>query len=356
MSSNAPSNAVERHEFGAVERYKNPETAVTAAAAQATALVQARFIMAMQRPRDLMVVREKMLADASRPGFAAVARYSIPRGGKSITGPSIRFAEAAARALGNLHIDQTVIYEDGEKRVCKVTVIDLESNISVDQSFVVEKLVERRQLRGSEQPVHVRVGSEGQKVFICAASEGDVFMKQQNLASKAIRNCVLRILPGDILEETLAQCDVTQRSEDAADPAAAAKKIADAFRALNVGAGALKEFLGHDIATASPAELAELRAVYSAVRDGEASWQEVIDARAAELAKRAAKTPGSTEDAERRKLVKLCAEASLADRDAYDVALGAAGIGAGTAPDALDLDALRQVSSLLKRAKKAGAK
>jgi hypothetical protein len=43
----------------------------------------------MARPRDLDLVRERMLRDAARPGFAEVAEYAIPRGGKTITGMMI---------------------------------------------------------------------------------------------------------------------------------------------------------------------------------------------------------------------------------------------------------------------------
>ena len=85
--------ALVREEFGATETHEMTEVSTTAAAAQAQALVQARFIMAIRNPRDLMQVRQRMLADAKRPGFAKVAIYSVPRGGKQITGASIRFAE-----------------------------------------------------------------------------------------------------------------------------------------------------------------------------------------------------------------------------------------------------------------------
>ena len=82
---------VARNEF--TNEVALPDTAATAVAAQAKALVEARYIMALRRPRDMDVVREKMLKECMRPSFAAVARYVKPIGqdrAKWRPGPSIR--------------------------------------------------------------------------------------------------------------------------------------------------------------------------------------------------------------------------------------------------------------------------
>jgi hypothetical protein len=75
---------------------------------------------------------------------------------------------------------------------------------------------------------------------------------------------------------------VTQANADAEDPDAAKRKLFDAFGALGVRAEQIKEYLGHDAAALSPKELADLRALYSAIRDGEATWREVMDTKAAQ--------------------------------------------------------------------------
>ena len=70
------------------------ETTAGALAAQAKAAVEARYIMAMQRPRDWDQVRLSLLKECDRTNFAEVAIYRKPVG-QGIEGPSIRFAEAA---------------------------------------------------------------------------------------------------------------------------------------------------------------------------------------------------------------------------------------------------------------------
>ena len=60
---------VVRRGFDNDQLERTAETASTAMAAQATASVQARHIMALKNPRDLLVVREKLLRDCSRPAL-----------------------------------------------------------------------------------------------------------------------------------------------------------------------------------------------------------------------------------------------------------------------------------------------
>ena len=67
------------------------ENAALAMAAQQKA-VEARYKMALARPRDLDAVRQNMLKDARRPSFASVAIYHKPIG-KGVEGPSIRLSK-----------------------------------------------------------------------------------------------------------------------------------------------------------------------------------------------------------------------------------------------------------------------
>lgn len=139
---------VTRNEFA--NELAAPDTASTAVAAQAKALVEARYIMAIRRPRDMDVVRERMLKECLRPSFAAVARYTKPIGrdrSKWPTGPSIRFAEAAVRNMTNITVETMTVYDDREKRIVRVTVTDLEANVPYSQDITIAKTIERRQRR-----------------------------------------------------------------------------------------------------------------------------------------------------------------------------------------------------------------
>ena len=123
------------------------ETASTAVAVQARAAVEARYKMALMRPRSWDEVRVRLLAACKRPGFAETARYAKPVGGKSIEGPSIRFAEEALRAMGNAYVETMVVFDDDERRIVRVTVTDLEANLSYPHDITLRKTVERRRLK-----------------------------------------------------------------------------------------------------------------------------------------------------------------------------------------------------------------
>jgi hypothetical protein len=258
------------------------ETASTAVAAQAKAMVEARYIMAIRRPRDMDVVREKMLKECRRPSFAAVARYQKPIGkdkSKWPTGPSIRFAEAAVRNMTNITVETMTVYDDREKRIVRVTVTDLEANVPYAQDITITKTIERRKMQQGDTVLRTRTNSYGDTLYILEATDDDIINKQQALISKCVRTLGLRLIPGDIVDECMDIVVETQERADAEDPDAAKRKLFDAFVGIGVRAEQLKEYLGHDAASLEPRELKDLRALYSAIRDGEATWREVMDSK-----------------------------------------------------------------------------
>jgi hypothetical protein len=252
------------------------ETSSTGMAAKAKALVEARYSVAIARPRDINHVRVQILKACKRPAFAKVARYRKPIGKDGVFGLGIRFAEEAMRCMGNTVADVSLVYEDNIKRVFSVSVTDLEANTPWSTEVPVEKTVERKFTKKGQQILGTRINSYGEPVFIIPATEDDMLNKQNALISKALRTNILRIVPGDILDEATSLIIATQENEDAKDPDAARKSIIYSFSVIGVMPKDLNDYLGHDIAQATPAELGELRAIGLAIKDGEASWSDTI--------------------------------------------------------------------------------
>jgi hypothetical protein len=268
------------------------ETASTAVAAQARASVEARFLVAMQRPRNWLDARSKLLEACKRPAFAETAMYERPIGDKTITGPSIRFAEEALRAASNMLAEAAVVFDDEERRIVRVTVTDLEANLSFPLDVLVRKTIERKRIREGQTVIARRLNTKGELVYIIEATEDELLTKQQALTSKAIRTSGLRLIPSDIIEEAIAQVGRTLKDADAADPAAAKKKIVDLFYAQGVGVSDIEEYLGHKIDGSSPAEIGKLRLVWQAIKEGETTWSATIDqVRSQRDAAREAATP-----------------------------------------------------------------
>jgi hypothetical protein len=254
-----------------------------AAERAAQALVQARFQMALLRPRNVLQARSKILDACRRPGFAESAIFRKPVGKKDgvqqyVEGPSIRFAEEAIRSLGNMDIRQQVVFEDDEKRVVCVTVMDLENNVAWPTEVAVSKRIERSFVKEGARVYGTRKNSYGKNVYIVDASEDEITTKGQAMVSKALRTAALRVVPGDILEEALVQIRETLGKKDQADPKAALKKVVDAFHALGISPVELEKFLGHSLDSISPAEIQDLRGVYQSVKDGDSNWHEVLSA------------------------------------------------------------------------------
>ena len=255
------------------------ESAAIAMATQQKAIVEARYKMALARPRDLDMVRQKMLKDASRPSFATVAIYHKPVG-NGIEGPSIRFVESAIRNMTNILTETSTVSEDDERRVIRVAVSDLETNTYFSQDVTVTKTVERRKLPQGEKPIRVRANSNGQPIYILHATDDEILNKQNALISKAVRTLGLRLIPGDLVDEAIWEIKKTMAQQDRQDPDAAKHRIIDAFAQIGVSVEALKEFVGHELSALTPNEIQLLRTTYTSIKDGETSWKAVMDDKA----------------------------------------------------------------------------
>ena len=259
---------------------EKPEAAGDVLAAQAKALVQARYQVAYARPRDWDEVRQRLLKDCQRTSFAESALYSKPVGGSSVQGLSIRFAEAALRAMTNLQVESVAIYDSPEKRIVRLSVTDFESNLPNSHDIVLEKRIERKQLKQGQVSLGERLNSKGQTVYLVEATEDDLATKQAAQTSKALRQLALRLLPGDIADECEVQIRNTLREHAKRDPDAAKKKLVDAFADLGVKVDELKSFLGvASLDGLAERELISLRQVYQAIKDGETNWRDVMEQR-----------------------------------------------------------------------------
>ena len=246
-----------------------------AAAESVKARIQAQFLMALNKRRDIDEARDRILRACRRPAFAERVEFSKPVAGRKIRGPSIRFAELALAEWGNIDESSQVIYEDEDIRRIRVAVLDLETNACFSKDIQVNKTVERKKNKG-RQVVARRTNTQGEMVYIVKATEEELHNKESALISKAVRNEGLRLIPSDIKDEAIETAKETLRKRDAEDPEAARKKILDSFSAIGVRPKDLEQYLGHKTDSLTPAELEELRGIYRAIRDGDATWMEYV--------------------------------------------------------------------------------
>jgi len=256
------------------------EIAATAIAAQAKAMVESRYVMALKRPRNWDQVRQDLLKECKRPSFAnnKSSLYRKPIG-KGVEGLGIRFVEVALRCMTNVLCESVMVYADDQREVHRVCVTDLENNNTWPIDITVSKTVERSRPGDDGAFVSKRTNSYGKEVFTVLATEDELLNKRLALISKAMRTAGLRVIPGDLQDEAEEIIRSVRLDEAAKDPDAARKQIIDAFGEMSVPAAALEAYVGHTLDTCSPAELVELRGLYGAIRDGETSWKSAVDAR-----------------------------------------------------------------------------
>lgn len=273
--------ALQRKEFASVEQIEaRHETAASAVAAQAKAMVESRYVMAMRRPRNWDQVRQDLLKECRRPSFAhnTSSLYRKPIG-KGVEGLGIRFVEVALRCMTNVLAESVMVYSDDVREIHRVSVTDLETNMTWPSDVTVNRTVERSKPMDDGSYISVRMNTYGKPTYTVPATDDDLLNKRQALISKALRTAGLRIIPGDLQDEAEEIIRKIRLDKAAEDPDAERKKLADAFAVLGVKASDLQEYLGHALDTCTPAELVELRGLYGALRDGEASWKTVMENR-----------------------------------------------------------------------------
>jgi hypothetical protein len=268
----------------------------TAVAAQVQALIAARTMHALKNPRSFDDARVAILRDCQRPAFAKAAIFRKPIGGMNIEGLSIRFAESALRHWGNVGSESILLYDGPDKRIVRIMLGDFEKNTWHSRDITILKTVERKTLKAGQVAISQRLNSNNEITYTVETTEDELQTKEGAARSKVLRNEGLRLIPADILEESLTLCRKTRNAEDAKDPDAAKKAVADAFASIGIMPSDLAEYLGCELGQAQPSQIGELREWFTAIRDGDATWSEILTARIGDIQPDGEKIGSATTD------------------------------------------------------------
>lgn len=244
---------------------QSTETMQASAIAFARAEMEGAILVAKKFPRNEDDARQKLLRSCSRPRFADEVTYNYPRGKQRVIGLSIYFAREAARLWGNIRYGFYVVRDDEDERHVRCWAWDVETNAKVEMDDTFRKLVQRKDDRTG-------------KTSWIVPDERDLRELTGNRAAKAVRNCILALLPEDLKAECEEKAEATLKNEGATDPDAMRKKIVDGFGMLNIPVSELERYLGHKLAVATPAELAELRQMWKSLQEGQSTWADYAPA------------------------------------------------------------------------------
>lgn len=224
--------------------------AISVAASAIKAQIEAALVVAKRFPRDQNAAVVAVLKSCERTRLAEQSRYRFPRGNTSVTGPSIRLAEVIAQQWGNL---QYGIIERERLEGSSVMVAyahDLESNTRVEQEFSVRHWRDKK--GGGEE----------------LSEERDIYEITANMGARRLRACILRVIPGDVVDAALDKCDETVKRGDGVPIVDRIRNLVIAFDAMGVTIPMIEARLGHKLDAIKPDQLVEMRDIYASIRDG----------------------------------------------------------------------------------------
>ena len=104
-------------------------------ASRAIAEAQGKLVIAKRFPRDEVTAYAKAMEACQRPKMAEKAFYAFPRGGQTVEGATIRFAEELARCWGNIDYGIKELSQGDGKSEMQAYAWDLETNAQSVQNF-----------------------------------------------------------------------------------------------------------------------------------------------------------------------------------------------------------------------------
>ena len=225
---------------------------------RAIAEVQAAMMIARMNPRDQIAAMDRIMNACTRPTLANAAVYSYSRGGSDISGPSIRLAEAMAQSWGNIQFGIRELEQRNGESTVQAFAWDVETNTRREMTF---------------QVAHVRHTRQGSKRL---EDPRDIYEMVANQGARRLRACILGIIPGDVTEAAVAQCETTMHTT--ADTSAEAMgKMVEAFGKFGVSKEQIEKRIQRRLDAIQPAQVVALKKVYASLRDGMSSAADWFD-------------------------------------------------------------------------------
>ena len=224
--------------------------------------VQVAVMMAKQFPRNKIEAQEKLVNDCCRLNLAAAGLYSYNKGGTEITGPSIRLAEAAKTAWGNMQsgwreVSRSVVDGVGISEV-EAFAWDCENNTRASRTFTVKHW---RDTKKGGYPIK---------------DERDIYELCANQAARRERACILTTIDGDIIEAAVDQCLLTLNTKGEVTPEKIAGMV-KVFAEYGVTKGQIEKRIQCRIDAINAPRMIALIKVYNSIKDGMSKPEEWFD-------------------------------------------------------------------------------
>jgi hypothetical protein len=146
---------------------------------QDKAAIDVQISTAKMYPRNIKRSVDNAIALVTMDAETAkTCTYSVPRGGKAITGPSVHLAKILAQVWGNMRVDAKVVNIDGTHVTSESVAFDLENNLAIKTQ--VKRSIMGRSGRFNDDMITV-TGNAANSI--------------------ALRNAVLSVIPRSVVDK-----------------------------------------------------------------------------------------------------------------------------------------------------------
>ena len=257
-NKNVPT-AVNDNPFAVAQDKHINEGAVSIESSRAIAEAQGKLLIAKRFPRNQVEAYQNAMNACKRPSLAEKAIYSYPKGGQTVSGPSIRLAEELARCWGNIDFGiKELSQKDGESEM-QAYCWDTETNTISSQTFVVPHVIDTR---------------TGQKKL---TTTRDIYENNANMAGRRLRARILAVLPPDLVEDAVRECRKTLAGKNDQPIEDRIKKMVMAFQKFGVKPETIEKRLGRPIDTMTAEDVSEFVGIFNSLKDGNSSIQDWFD-------------------------------------------------------------------------------
>lgn len=232
---------------------------VDVASTRAAQEVQAAMVIAKRFPRNETASYQRIMQACKRKALAERAVYAYPRGGETVSGPSIRLAEVLAQSWGNIDFGVIELEQKNGESTMMSYAWDLETNTRQAKVFTIR---------------HERHTKSGVKRL---TDPRDVYELAANQGARRLRACILGVIPGDVVDAALAECEKTAEGNNSDPLPDRIRKMVAAFTEIGVNQDAIEAKLRHKMDATTAVEIRTLGKIFNSIRDGFSSIESHFD-------------------------------------------------------------------------------
>jgi len=176
---------------------------------QDKAAIDVQIATAKNYPRNVQRAISNSIAIVTLDSeTASTCTYSLPRGGKPITGPTVHLAKILAQNWGNLRVEAKVISVERATLTSQAIAFDLENNLAI-------KVEVKRSIMG-------KLGRFNEDMIVVTGNAANAI---------ALRNAILAVIPRGIVDKVYREATktITGDLSDETKLIAKRKKVLDGF-------------------------------------------------------------------------------------------------------------------------------